>query len=452
MLPARAPTTLRSSARCALTKTVSGLAAFEGRGAGTDSERRAARWLATELSAAGGEVIVEPFWSRPNWALANAWHVALAIAGSLVSVPSPIAGGAMLVAALAFVLVDAITGVSPGRRLTPERASQNVIAVAPPAPGANTRLILTANYDAGRVGLAYRDAFRRASSSLRRSVRGLTPGWLGWLVIAILWLLAVAFLRLEGHKSQAIGAIQLPPTVALVLGFALLLELATADWSPAAGDNGSGVAVAVELARALGAAPPAHLAVELVLTGAGDGEQLGLRRYLRAHRAEQSAANTVVLGVAAVRGRETPLVAQRRGAGAAAVRASATRARGADRRRGASPRDRPAWRSRGGAGVSGTPSAAARDRDRLPRRPRASPRGRTTATTQRPRSTRTQSMRPFSSGCCWSTGSTRRLATLRGSRALHRRDRISLVRPLAILPRGEREPADQLTRAAPRAG
>jgi hypothetical protein len=130
-------------------------------------------------------------------------------------------------------------------------------------------------------------------------VHGITPGWLGWLVVAIVWLIVIAFVRLEGHHSQAIGAIQLPPTVALVLGFAMLLELGTADWSPAAGDNGSGVAVAVELARALSTAPPAHLAVELVLTGAGDGERLGLRRYLRAHRAEQNAGNTVVVGVAA---------------------------------------------------------------------------------------------------------------------------------------------------------
>ncbi len=282
------------------TETVSGLANFEGRGAGTDSERRAARWLASELSATGSEVIIEPFWSRPNWALAQAWHVALAIAGSLVSVPSPIAGGSMLLVALVCVLADALTGVSPGRRLTPERASQNVIAVAPAASG--TRLILTANYDAGRVGLVYRDALRRASGFLRRAVHAITPGWIGWLVVAIVWLLVVAFLRLEGHRSQAIGAIQLPPTVALVLGFALLLELATADWSPAAGDNASGVAVAIALARALGAAPPAHLAVELVLTGAGDGGQLGLRRYLRARRAERTAPTTVVLGLASCAG------------------------------------------------------------------------------------------------------------------------------------------------------
>jgi hypothetical protein len=224
--------------------------------------------------------------------------VVLAIAGSLVAVPSPIAGTAMLAVALGSVLADAVTGISPGRRFTPERASQNVIAVPPQPVPDRTRLILAANYDAGRAGLAYRDGFRRASGTLKRGVRGTTPGWIGWLLIAIGWLLAAAALRIAGHHSQAIGAIQLPPTVALVLGFALLLELATADWSPSAGDNGTGVAVVLALARALDVSPPAHLDVELVLTGVGDGGQLGLRRYLRTHRGERTASNTVVLGIA----------------------------------------------------------------------------------------------------------------------------------------------------------
>ena len=282
--------------------TASGLAAFTGRGAGTDSERRAARWLAGEVSSPTLDVIVEPFWCRPNSALAHAWHIALAIAGSLVSVASPIAGVSILVVALVCVIADAMTGISPGRRLTPEHASQNVVAVSAHASPERTRLILTSNYDAGRVGLAYRDVFRRSSSFLRRAVHGITPGWLGWLVIVIVGLLVIAVLRLEGHRSQPIGAIQLPPTVALVLGFALLLELATADWSPAAGDNATGVATALALASALDASPPAHLDVELLLTGAGDSEQLGLRRYLRAHRAERGPGNTVVLGIASCGG------------------------------------------------------------------------------------------------------------------------------------------------------
>jgi hypothetical protein len=283
-------------------ETVAGLQRFEHRAGGTDSERRAARWLADELTDAGRDVVVETFWCRPSWPLAHLWHVGLALAGSLVSVASARAGAAMLLVALVSILADAITGRSPGRRLTPERASQNVVAVTPPSARTDSdpiRLIITANYDAGRAGLAYRESLRRASSAVRRATFGLTPGWLGWLSVTIVWLLVLAILRIEGHTSQTIGAIQLLPTIVLVFAVALLLELATADPGPSAGDNGTGVAVAVELARALDAGPPRHLAAELVLQGAGDGGGIGLRRYLRARRSEQTAANTIVLGIAA---------------------------------------------------------------------------------------------------------------------------------------------------------
>ena len=283
-------------------ETAAGLEEFARRGAGTDAERRAARWLADQVSAGGREVVVEPFWCRPNWALAHLWHVGLALAGSLVAVASAHAGAAMLLVALLSILADAITGVSPGRRLTPERASQNVVAIRPAAPrrgAAPVRLIITANYDAGRAGFAHRRTLRRAASAGRRALFGFTVGWLGWLSLTIVGLLALAILRIAGHTSQTIGAVQLFPTIVLVLAVARLLELATADPGPAAGDNGTGVGVAIELARALDAAPPRHVAVELVLEGAGDGDGLGLRRYLRARRAELSPADTIVLGIGA---------------------------------------------------------------------------------------------------------------------------------------------------------
>jgi hypothetical protein len=286
-------------------ETATALEGFERRGAGTNSERRAAQWLATELMRGGREVVVEPFWCRPNWQLAHMWHVGLALAGSLVSVASAQAGAAMLLVALVSILVDALTGVSPGRRLTRERASQNLIATPRPDPATSAppvRLIITANYDAGRVGLGYRDRFRRISRALERATLGASPGWLGWISVTVLGLLVLAILRVEGHHSRTIGAIQLVPTVVLVFAVALLLELATAEPGPAAGDNGTGVGVAVELARALDAAPPRHLSAELVLQGAGDAGGIGLRRYLRARRKELTPAGTVVLGIAACGG------------------------------------------------------------------------------------------------------------------------------------------------------
>ncbi|HLY48900.1 MAG TPA: hypothetical protein VKR21_06870 [Solirubrobacteraceae bacterium] len=290
-------------ARRAMT-IVEGLESFAGRGAGTDAERRAANWLARQAGAEGRDTRLETFWCRPNWALAHAWHVALAITGSLISLASPVAGIVILAVALGSVLADDISGVSLGRRLTPERASQNLIGSAAEPTSDRTRLILTANYDAGRTGLAYR--LRPITARFVNALRGLTPGWLGWLAIAIAWLEAIAVVRELGHSSHVLGAIQFPPTAGLLLGFALLLELGTGRWSPAAGDNGSGVAAAVEVADALLATPPKHLQVEIALTGAA---QTGLRQRLRAgptkpryrwrrQRHNPRPAGAIVLGIA----------------------------------------------------------------------------------------------------------------------------------------------------------
>lgn len=284
-------------------ETIRGLAAFERRGPGTDAERRAARWLAGELMAQRLRVRIATFWCRPNWAMAQAWHVALALVGSLVSPSSPTIGAILLAIALGSIVSDEITGFSLGRRLTPEHASQNVVAAAAlarsDATGAETPLIITANYDAGRTALVYRDTMRRGAARLRNLAGPAALGWLAWLAIATGWLLAIAIVRSSAHgSSTALGLIQLPPTVALVLGLALLLEAAGAPYGPAANDNASGIAVATALMNALAQNPPDNLALELVLSGAGNGGEIGIRRYLRSRRRELRRANAIVIGIA----------------------------------------------------------------------------------------------------------------------------------------------------------
>lgn len=276
---------------------IDGLAGFGRRGAGTNSERRAANWLAARVDSPSRTATIEPFWCRPNWALAHAWHAGLALVGSLLAVHSPRVGGALILIALLSTIADELLGASLGRRLTFEHASQNVIAEPGAASANRTQLIITANYDAGRMGLVYRGRLRSLAAAVRQGVRGRTLGWLGWLVLILVWLLVVAILRLEGSKGNGIGLLQLIPTVAIVLALALLLELGSADFGPAAGDNGSGTAAAVALVAALDAAPPRHATVQLVLQGASDGTALGLRRHLRARRKTLKAHNTIVLGI-----------------------------------------------------------------------------------------------------------------------------------------------------------
>ncbi len=279
--------------------TISELAAHAGRGPGTDAERRAAAWLAGELRRGGHEVKVESFWCRPNWALAHAWHVALALAGSLLTVAEPWAGFALLAVALAAVLADGLLGISPGRRLTPERASQNVVArtVGEPHPGMHTRLLIVANYDAGRTGLIYSAPLSALRHGLARVTGGRAPGWLGWLVLLTAWLAAVTLIRATDGTSNLLRVLQFVPTAGLVLVLALLLEAARAPFGPAASDNASGTAVALALFAALAASPPARLRPELVLAGAHEGGGIGLRRNLRAHRHERTRGNIIVLGL-----------------------------------------------------------------------------------------------------------------------------------------------------------
>jgi len=280
------------------------LTTFERRGAGTDAERRAAAWLASEVRAGRRRASLQTFWCRPNGALAQAWHVLAAIVGSLLAVHHGVLGGAIVLAALLCVIADGLTGHSIGRRLTREHASQNVVSPAPDRPhttGPRVRLIVTANYDAGRTGVVYRGWLRNPVARLKRLAGGgrLTPGWLGWLVIAMAWLLLVAILRHGGATGTPIGVVQLIPTAALVIALALLLDLATAPFGPASGDNGAGAGIALALVRALDAAPPPRLDVELILQGAGEAGMIGLRRHLRSRRGELRPADAIVLGIAA---------------------------------------------------------------------------------------------------------------------------------------------------------
>jgi hypothetical protein len=112
----------------------------------------------------------------------------------------------------------------------------------------------------------------------------------------VAWLALIAALRLHGDHSRLLNVLQLVPSIALVLALAGLLDAAAA--APSSAGDDSAVALALALLRALDAAPPANLAVELALCGAQEAGAIGVRRHLRFHRRELRQGNTVVLGLA----------------------------------------------------------------------------------------------------------------------------------------------------------
>jgi hypothetical protein len=284
-----------------------GLSRFEGRAAGTDAERRAAQWLRQQMRAAGRDAVVEPEWVRPQWPWLHAGHALAATAGGLLSISRPLAGLIVCAAALVSCALDLLGGYGLLRRLTPERATQNLVSgpTESTRSGARrvVRLVIVAGYDAPRGGVGRGAAAARVSAALQRATRGWTPGALGTVALAIAALTALAAGRTAGVESRWLELAQLGPTLWLLGAAALLIDTGLARLGDGAG-NAAAAAVAIALARALDRAPPRHLAVELVLAGAGDGPSLGMRGFVRRRRRRYAPAGTAVLHLSAcARGR-----------------------------------------------------------------------------------------------------------------------------------------------------
>lgn len=263
---------------------------------GSDGERRAALLLRDELRHSGRTARIEPRWVRPSWPAVHTLHAVLGLVGSVLAVLVPVAGVAVLAVALTSLVLDLSGRPWLVRRLTFQRATQNVISPSP-HPDRPYRLLICAHYDAGRASAAYGERVTRLGARLRAATWGFWPGPPAWMALALLALLGCAIARLAGVGGTALGVAQLVPTVFLILAVAVLLDITLSSASPAAGHNASGVAVALALAAALDRRPPRSLAVELILAGAGEGPGAGLRTHLRARRDELRREQTVVIGL-----------------------------------------------------------------------------------------------------------------------------------------------------------
>src|SRR5829696_1970352 len=279
-------------------ETVRALCAQPARMPGSDAERRAAARLRELMRSGGRESELETVWVRPHWASAWALLALVGAVASLVAIPAPIAGAAIAGAAFVLAAGDLTGRWRLARAATYRRATQNVVAEPaarkPTEEPPRVRLVVIAAYDAGRSGLAVGRGPRRTDAAVRRALRGHWPSPRAWLTWALLGVTACCAARIGGEDATWLGAVQLVPTVALMVGVALLADLALADPVPDAG-QASAAAAALEVVRRLDADPPRLVEVELVLAGAGDGMALGARRYVRARRRRWDPARVALL-------------------------------------------------------------------------------------------------------------------------------------------------------------
>lgn len=275
------------------------LCSFEGRGPGTDAERRAANMLAGRLRAAGRRAEVEPIYVQPQYAVVHLIHALLAIGGSLLAVSQPAAGFALVLLTATSMYLDLNTRFYLVRRLLFRRASQNVVS-----PGSNTaarmRLVLVAHYDAARTGFIFGKRGLGLAKALSPRMRVLLGPWRVVFWGGVAALLPIIGLRMAGLDAQWVSILQLFPTVLLIVAVFLLADIALSDTVPGAYDNASGVAAVLSAAQRLDAGAAPNLDVWVVLPGSEEALGQGMREFVRSHKAELDPETTVIVNVDSV--------------------------------------------------------------------------------------------------------------------------------------------------------
>lgn len=274
------------------------LCSFKGRGPGTDSERRAADMLAGRLRAIGRRTQVEPFFAHPEYAIVHLIHAAMGVAGSVIATVQPAVGFSIVLLAAVSTYLDLNTRLYLVRSLLFRRVSQNVVSPGD-RPDAPARLVLMAHYDAARTGYIFSRAANRIRRLPERTRIGLGPFRLFfWLGLAPL--LPILGARMAGLDATWLNALQAIPTIVLIVGGFLLIDIALSDIVPGAYDNASGVAAVVSAADELTANPPDNLDVWVVLAGSEESFCEGSRAFVRGRRKEFDRATTAFVNVDSV--------------------------------------------------------------------------------------------------------------------------------------------------------
>jgi len=274
------------------------LCSFEGRGPGTDAERRAANMLAGRLRAMGRKTQVEPFFAHPQYPVVHLIHAALGIAGSILATIQPAVGFSLVFLAAISTYLDLNTRLYLVRSLFFHRTSQNVVSPGS-RPEAPATLVLVAHYDAARTGYIFSKASNRIRRLPERVRLGLGPFRL-FFWVGLAPLLPILGARMAGVDATWLSALQAIPTIVLIVAAFLLIDIALSEIVPGAYDNASGVAAVLSAAEELASTPPDNLDVWVVLSGCEESLCEGMRAFVRAHRKGIDRADTLFVNVDSV--------------------------------------------------------------------------------------------------------------------------------------------------------
>ena len=275
-----------------LRATVEHLSSIE-RPSASDGERQAAEWIRDRLNGSSADAFVEEEPAHGTyWIPLGLMSAAAGLAG-LASARGGRGARALAAAAGAAAAAGIADDVSGGphlfRRLLPRRTTYNVVAEAGDR-GAQRTIVFVAHHDAAHGGLVFApqlttvpaDAFPDWYEKQETSPQVMLLVVAGPALVALASLTGLRRLRRLGTflslgSAAAFADIALRPVV------------------PGANDNLSGVAVLLELARALQERPVEGVRVLLVSTGSEESFMEGMRGFARRHFPELPRERTEVI-------------------------------------------------------------------------------------------------------------------------------------------------------------
>ena len=262
-----------------LRATVEHLASIE-RPSASEGEKRAAEWIRERLDGLSADATIEEerahgtYWVPLGLMSAAAGLAGLAARRGRAARALAAATGA---AAAAGIADDVSGGPHLLRRLLPHRTTYNVVAEAGDRSARRT-IVFVAHHDAAHGGLVFApqlttvpaDAFPGWYDRQETSPQVMLLVVAGPALVALGSLLGVRALRRFG-TFLSLGSV------------AAFADIAARPVVPGANDNLSGVAVVLELARALQERPVQGVRVLLVSTGSEESFMEGMRGFARRH-------------------------------------------------------------------------------------------------------------------------------------------------------------------------
>jgi hypothetical protein len=263
---------------------------------GTPGEQRSAEWVAERLGEGGvADIQTSKFRTQTTWAWSHAAHHVLGIASAVVGGPI---GSAVALATLISYEADNSGRSQWLRRLLPGRKGTTVSGKIP-ARDAKRALVLVSHHDAAHTGWVWDPRFLEGGRKYAVRTGGILP---------------FHTTPLLGMALAAVPVLPLRMAAAGILGvsLALAVQAGRSATVPGANDNGTGLAVLLELARSLAENPLPETEIVVVVPGGEEASMVGMRAWMRDNKRQLQRTNTLVLGLDTL-GAGEPVVASREG-------------------------------------------------------------------------------------------------------------------------------------------